>query len=176
MRTPTVRKKKPYVVSADEVTITRTAEEAVILYKDASVLIVHLLLGPKVHGMTDAEILAVHNDAIRSREKRASEYKHVAVEIPPGQPQIEYFERGEQWVPRGGVLRCVISDGGPDNQAVVCIDDRELSLQEFGRLLTAYAGWGMRIVFVPEEDIALTPTIEVRNVGEDGPDGQKPLA
>jgi hypothetical protein len=170
-----VRKKKPYVASADEVTVTRRAEEAVIQYKDPSVLIVHLMLGPKVQDMTDAEILAVHNDIIRSRAKLASEYKHVAVEIPPGRPQIRYFARADQWVPRGAVLRCIVSDGGPDNQAVIYIDDRELSLQEFGRLLMTYAGWGMRLVFVPEEDIAMTPKIEVRDVEESGRDNELPL-
>ena len=31
-----------------------------------------------------------------------------AVEIPPGSPRVDYFEDGEQWVPRGGVLRCLL--------------------------------------------------------------------
>jgi hypothetical protein len=43
-----------------------------------------------------------------------AEYVHIAIEIPQGEPQIEYFELGDQWTPRGDVLRCVISDGGPN--------------------------------------------------------------
>jgi len=38
-------------------------------------------------------------------------------------------------VPRGDVLRCIIDDGGPKGEAVIHIDDQELSLREFGRLL-----------------------------------------
>jgi hypothetical protein len=86
----------------------------------------------------------------------------VAIESPPGRPQIEYFERGDQWTPRGDVLRCVVDDGGPDNEPIVYIDDRGLSWTAFGRLLTTYAGWGMRIVFVPDDEIHLEPRVEVR--------------
>jgi hypothetical protein len=64
------------------------------------------------------------------------------------------------------VLRCVIDDGGPDGQAVIHIDDRPLSLPEFGRLLCTYAGWGMRITFVPEDALTEPPAIEVREPDE----------
>ena len=76
--------------------------------------------------------------------------------VPPGRPQIRYFAPGDQWVPRGGVLRCVIDDGGPDGEAIIHVDDQALSLAEFGRMLCTYAGWGMRIAFVPEDAIAET--------------------
>ena len=64
--------------------------------------------------------------------------------------------------PRGDVLRCIIDDGGPDGEVVVHIDDQELSLREFGRLLRVHAGWGMRIAFVPEEFISENPKVEIR--------------
>ena len=51
----------------------------------------------------------------------------------------------------GDVLRCIIDDGGPNGEVIIHIDDQELSLTEFGRLLRVHAGWGMRIAFVPEE-------------------------
>jgi len=66
--------------------------------------------------------------------------QHIAVEVSLGKPQIEYFEKGCQWTPRGDLLRCVIDDGGPYGELVIHIDDRELSWHEFGRLLTTYAG------------------------------------
>ena len=69
--------------------------------------------------------------------------KHVAVEVPLGSPQIKYFARRYQWCPRGGVLRCLVEDD-ENGQLVVGIDDQELSLEEFGRMLTTYVGWGMR--------------------------------
>jgi hypothetical protein len=61
------------------------------------------------------------------------------------------------------VLRCVVDDSGPDGEAIIHIDDQPLSLPEFGRLLCTYAGWGMRITFVPEEELAQPPRIEVRD-------------
>jgi hypothetical protein len=52
---------------------------------------------------------------------------------------------------RGAVLWCAVHDD--DDQAVIEIDERELSIEEFGRLLKTYAGWGMRISFVPEDEL-----------------------
>lgn len=65
-------------------------------------------------------------------------------------------------IPRGDVLRCIIDDAGPDGQVTIQIDDKELSLAEFGRLLRVHAGWGMRIAFVPEEFVTENPKGEIR--------------
>ena len=110
--------------------------------------------------MNDTEILEFHNGCLRAQAKRAAEYKHVAVEVPLGFAQIEYVDRCDQWVSRGGVLRCLIHDEGL--QLVVEIDDQELSLEEFGKLLTTYSGWGMRIEFVPHDEVHRRPAHEVR--------------
>ncbi len=134
-----------------------------IIYKDPLVAVVQLEV------MTDAEILDLHNRILQAQEKRASEHEYVGIEIPPGRPQITYTRECDQWVPRGSVLRCVVHDGGPDGEATVEIDNHELSLDEFGRLLTTYAGWGMRITFVPRDETERTPEIEVRNVKEGEP-------
>jgi hypothetical protein len=88
------------------------------------------------------------------------------IEIPPGHPQIKYSERSDQWVPRGDLLRCLIEDGGDDGEVTVHIDDQELSLREFGRLLLTFAGWSMRIAFVPENLIEEEPEVEVREPRE----------
>ena len=71
-------------------------------------------------------------------------------------------ESSGQWVPRGRILRCHIEDdeGG---ETTVYIDDRKLDLGEFGRLLNFYAGWGMRIAFVPADELTEHPEIEVRD-------------
>ena len=45
---------------------------------------------------------------------------------------------------------------------MVVIDDKELSLEEFGRMLTTYARWGRRIEFVPEDQLHRRPADEVR--------------
>jgi len=66
------------------------------------------------------------------------------------------------------MLRCVIEDGGPGGQAVIRIDDHKLSLEEFGWLLTTYAGWGMRFVFVPDDRTDEEPEIEIRDPDDEG--------
>jgi superfamily II DNA helicase RecQ len=91
------------------------------------------------------------------------ERKHVAVEIPNGRPQIDYHSKAEQWTPRGDVLRCVIGDGASQEGPIFYIDEEELTLQEFGRLLSTYAGWGMRIIFVPDDRLMEQPPIEIRD-------------
>lgn len=152
-----MRFKKPYVASLDQITIKREGDYAIIEYKEPGVRSVYLEIGPTISDMTDREILDVHNDVLLSQQEMAGRYQYFAVEVPVGRPQIEYFGEGNQWVPRGDVLRCLISDGGPDGEVTIYVDDRELSLTEFGRLLSAFAGWGMRITFVPEDAIHKDP-------------------
>jgi hypothetical protein len=159
--------KRPYVASLDQVRISRSGDEAVIEYAEPGVWTTHLKLGPEVQQMTDQEILDRFNETLEAAAQAAAEYEHVAIEIPPGKPQIEYFERGDQWTPRGDVLRCVISDGGPNNEPIIHIDDHDLSWDEFGRLLTTHAGWGMRVIFVPDDETHLEPRIEVRDPPKD---------
>jgi hypothetical protein len=74
----------------------------------------------------------------------------------------DYHEQSDQWVTRGDVLRCIIDDAGPNGEVTIHIDDEELSLAEFGRLLSVHAGWGMRIPFAPEDFITENPTVKVR--------------
>jgi len=63
----------------------------------------------------------------------------------------------------------VVDDGGPGGEPVIHIDEHELSWEEFGRLLTTYAGWGMQIVIVPEDETEREPRVEVREPGPDEP-------
>ena len=154
--------KRLYIVGIEQVRITRQGDTAVIEYADPEIGNVHLKIGSEIAGMTDQDILDVMSADIEAREALAEGYEHVAVEVPLGSPQLRYFEEGDQWVPRGGVLRCAISDGGPDFETTVWIDDHELSLAEFGKMLLTYNGWGMRITFVPDDEIHEQPVVEVR--------------
>src|SRR5258708_7101542 len=101
------------------------------------------------------------DEYLRDDARPAAEYKHVAFEVPLGSAQIKYFARCDQWVPRSGVLRCLILNDA-HGQLVVKIDEQELRLKQFGNLLTTYEGWGMRIEFVPEDEVHRRPVHEVR--------------
>ena len=156
-----MRKRRPPVASLDHVTIRREGDDAIIDFRDPTIATTHFRLGPSVHSMSDQEILDCFNKIVADERKAATAHRHVTIEIPEGRPQIHYFAAGDQWTPRGGVLRCVVDDSGPDGEAIIHIDDQPLSLPEFGRLLCTYSGWGMRITFVPEEELARAPRIEV---------------
>ena len=58
------------------------------------------------------------------------------------------------------MLRCLINDD-EDGQLMVGIDDKELTLEEFGKLLMTHAGWGMRIEIVPEDEVHRRPAFKV---------------
>lgn len=155
------RMKKPHVATLDEVIIMRNGDYGEIAYRDPTVGGVSLKIGPAITGMTDQEILDCHNETILAMQHSVATYKHKAVEIPPGRPQVRYSELCDQWAPRGDVLRCVIHDE-EGRRPVIEIDDRDFTLEEFGTMLTTYAGWGMRIVFVPDSDLEKPPVIVVR--------------
>jgi hypothetical protein len=120
--------------------------------------------------MTDEEILLVFNQTIAAQIRHRDELgKYVAIEVPVGSPQVdEHPGTVNQWCPRGGVLRCLIDDGGGEDGflPVIHVDDHEFTWDEFGRMLCTYAGWGMRIVFVPDDELDHTPKIVVREPDE----------
>ena len=155
-----MKRKERYIARLDEVKITREGDYDFIAYKEEGVPATRLQIGPEIAGMSDEEIVELHNERLRAQAKRAAEYKHVAVEVPLGSAQIEYCAGSDQWVPRGSVLRCLIRD--EDFQLVVDVDEQELQLEQFAKLLTTYAGWGMRIEFVPEDEVHRRPVLEVR--------------
>jgi nucleoside-diphosphate-sugar epimerase len=67
-------------------------------------------------------------------------------------------------LPRGDVLRCHLTDcaANEEDPVAIYIDDEEYTLREFGQMLRMHAGWGMRVVFVPEDSVREEPVIEVR--------------
>ena len=103
-----MRMKKPRRASMDEVRITREGEFAIIENADPTVSVMHLKIGTEIRLMSDQEILDLFNDVIASQDQLRAEHENIVTEILPGRPQIKYFEDGDQWVPRGGVLRCFV--------------------------------------------------------------------
>ena len=156
-----MRPKRPRPASPDQVRITREGETAVIEYADPSIRVVNLRVGSSLAEMTDAEVLELFNDMLEAQAEIAAGVDPTLTEIPPGLPQIEYSERSGQWVPRGQVLRCHIDDDA-EGRPVIHVDDVELDFEAFGRMLLTFCGFGMRIVFVDEEDVNDEPEIMVR--------------
>jgi len=157
-----MRPKRPTHVLIDQVRVTREGNDAIIEHADANLSGARIAIGPGIATMTDADIVEMYSDILDAQWGLLEGWDKTVVEEPPGEKQIDYHENSDQWVPRGDVLRCIIDDGGPNGEVIIHIDDQELSLAEFGRLLSVHAGWGMRIAFVPEEFIAESPTVKMR--------------
>ncbi len=155
---------RPRKLTLDEVVITREGEYAHIDCKDPENNEggVRIHIGSQLQFMSDADILALHNEWVEGILSLRREYVHTAVEIPDSRPQILYSKSATQWVPRADVLRCLISsDSNQYRQPTIQIDDKELSLEEFGRLLLTHEGWGMRITFVPDDMLCEQPEIVI---------------
>lgn len=157
--------KRPHIAKLDEVTITRNGETSIIEYKEKGIWDTNLTIGPEIYSMSDEDILECHNDCIYAQLESIKNYKHIAVEIPSNKPQIKYFVPGGYWIACGDVLRCTI--GCNDDGTTVSIDDKEFNMDEFGKLLSTFEGWGMRITIVPEDEIHKIPTVEVKDPDEE---------
>jgi hypothetical protein len=163
-------KKKPRIARLDQVRISRDGEYAIIESLDPAISTMHLQIGPQVQQMTDEEILLLFNRTIASQIRHRDELgEYIAMEIPVGRPQVAMHPGTvNHWTPRGGVLRCVIEDGGGEDGLlpIIHVDDREFTWDEFGRMLCVYAGWGMRIVFVPDDELDQTAKVVVMEPDE----------
>jgi hypothetical protein len=158
--------KRPHAASADQIHITRKGDEAIFEYADDTVATTHVRFGAeKLASMTDEELLDWWNEGIEAREEHSRSLSYTATEIPPGKPQVEFFEEANQWTPRGHVLRCqILSDAAipPEvDEPFVSIDGRDFTLGEFMTTVGTFSGWGMRIEFVPDDELHERPQLKV---------------
>lgn len=162
--------RRPHVASPDEVKITRNGDYAEIVYADPRVASTSFKVGAaKLATMTDADLLEYWNEHIEATDQFIRTQKpFTLIEIPIGQPQVEYQERSDQWVPRGHVVRSVIVNDSPTDidDTFISIDDRDFTVAEFLRMVGTFGGWGMRIAFVPDDEIHQQPKIKVREPEE----------
>jgi hypothetical protein len=156
--------RRPHRASPDEIKISREGDNAIIQYADDTVATTYYRLGrERLATMTDEDILADWNDHIDARDEFMRTYEYVAVEVPVGRPQLDRFEEGDHWVPRGHVLRCVVHGStGEAEEPFLTIDDRDFTPVEFAKMVSTFGGWGMRLVFVPDNALHEEPAIEVR--------------
>jgi hypothetical protein len=148
-----------------KVRVERQGDTAILTPNDDNMAVSHLQLGPQLASMSDEEILDRFNEVIEAQERLALERPYVALEVPPSRPQIRVFPDTGLGVPRGGVVRCVV-DTDEDGQAIVYVDEGELTQVEFGRMVATYAGWDMRIEFTPEDASERRPRLEIREPEE----------
>ncbi|MGH7441775.1 MAG: DUF7713 domain-containing protein [bacterium] len=142
----------------DQVRVTHNGDSADIEYLDPAAPGVHLS-GVSPH-QTDEEVFEHYNNGLLEIEAHRLRNPYFAQEIPLGEPQIEHSALSDQWSATGDVVRGIIGTDD-DGQVSVEIDDHNLSLREFGSLLSVHMGWGLRLVFVPDDEIHRTPTIKV---------------
>ena len=160
------RLKKPYIATMDQVKIGREGKSASIDYLEPGVSGVNLVIGKKIDSLSDEEILEIHNDCLRGQHAMRLNHEYICYEIPPGKSQIEFSKKCNQWSPKGGIVRTLIHDGGDYYEGYrvpsIEIDGKDLSWAEFGSLVSTYAGWGMRLTFVPDDEMNHEPKIVVK--------------
>jgi hypothetical protein len=156
-----MRKKKRKVAFPKEVKITRDGDFAHVDFINPNYASVRTQFKPgELTSMTDKDILKEHNEIVFSQERliRNSRPKEMA----DGCSQIKYDAKYKQWVPRSDVLRCELTSGERFDELIVCIDDEELSWEDFGRMLKMFMGWGMRLMFLPQGQLFDPPSVEIQ--------------
>jgi hypothetical protein len=143
------------------VTIERDGETAIINFKDTEYGGIHLRVGAKIDSMSDADIVELHNQVVLSQLELAANWRP-PTEIVPGRPQIKYDKQFREWSAEGHVLRCIVGSNPELDEPTVCIDSHKLSWVDFGRMVLHFEGWGMRILFVSEDQLSDPPTPELR--------------
>lgn len=117
-------------------------------------------VGKDTANMTNQELLDIHNHIARKMIESSENYEHIAFETPEGKPQINYEEDCCQWAVNGEVIRCCVGWDAGEGPAIE-IDDKTLTWQEFGKMLSSWEGWGMRITFVPDDQLTKIPTVVI---------------
>lgn len=152
---------KPFIATLQDVQITREGTAVHFSYpgRDHGGQIIEV--GEDTTNMTDLELLEIHNDIARKTIEMIKSYEHIAIEIPEGKPQISYDKQCCQWVAKGDVIRCIVGWDEQNEGPSIEIDDKVLTWQEFGKMVSTWEGWGMRITCVPDNELSKTPTVVI---------------
>lgn len=152
-------RKRQKVAFAKEVTIERRGETAVIEFLDQQYAGTYLTIGPKINNMTDADILRLYNEIVLGQQRMIAESR--PREMKEGLPQVGIDPYYKTLITHSETLRCELTSGESHDELVVEIDDKKLSWNEFGKLISPYIGWAMRVQFLPAEQLADPPKPEI---------------
>ena len=156
-----MQKKRSKIAFLREVKITRESDYAYVELIDPGYANHRIYFGSdKLASMTDEDILKVYNAIILSQKRLLAESR--PTEIAEGSHQIKYDAEYKHWVPQSHVLRCELTSGDQFDELVVCIDNEELSWDDFGKMLKVYMGWGMRVMFLPQEQLVNPPPVQIQ--------------
>jgi hypothetical protein len=80
-------------------------------YKEEGVPATRLQVGPEIAGVSDEQIVELHNERLRAQAKLAAEYKHVAVEVPLGSRRSSSGECADKSLDDCSTLKSEKTDG-----------------------------------------------------------------
>ena len=120
-----------------------------------------LTIGPEIDQLDDQEIVDFCNACIEFEDDLPPNHSTVGTEIPPGKPQLDYCADNHHWTPRSDVLRCVIEED-EDGETIIFTDDNAFSMAALGELLSSFAGWGLRLTMVPDDEVDKAPVITIQ--------------
>lgn len=152
-------RKRQKVAFAKEVTIERSGDTAVIEFHDPQYGGTNLTIGPGIKDMSDADILRLYNEIVLEQQRLIAESR--PTEMQEGMPQIGIHPYYKDLTTHSQTLRCELSSGKTHDELVVEIDDRKLPWKEFGKLISPYIGWAMRVQFLPSEQLVNPPESEI---------------
>jgi hypothetical protein len=162
---------------SEEIHVTREGDEVELEWADPGIPVVRFFVGrDRMEHLTDGELVEIWKEGGATGDARP-DGSYVATEIPQGRPQIERAAGMGAWVPRGTVLRCRVEGHleSESERGFVNVDGKALSLKQFGRLLSIFEGWGMRIEFVPEKELGARPQVRVQDPKTSkGPNSRRP--
>lgn len=150
---------KPFIATLQDVQITREGTAVHFSYLNRDHGGQRIEVGENTTNMSDLELLEIHNHIARKMIESSRNYEHIAIEIPEGKSQISYDKNCCQWVAKGEVIRCIVGWDEQNEGPLIEIDDKVLTWQEFGKLVSTWEGWGMRITCVPDDELSMTPTV-----------------
>ena len=125
------RKKRPFVATPDEVSITRDGDFAIIRYQDETIETTQYRIGrDSLSRLTDGDILAMWNAGLATAQEEAAKSRRDMSALLQG----------------GNILECIIENyPGAPNQPFIKVAGRSYTAMELAHLLGGHVGWELKI-------------------------------